>query len=342
VILAGGIGSRFWPVSTPTRPKQLLPLAGDLPLIRQTVDRIAPLVPPERLRILTGERLARPILDALPGCGREQLLLEPRARGTAPVLVWAAHTIARSDPEAVMASLHADHVIEPDDAFRALLAEMARAAVAHERLFTIGAVPTRPETGYGYIRPGAPLAGAARAVAEFVEKPAREVAERYVAEGYLWNTGLFVWPVGLFLDEIRRHTPEVADCLTLLDAGDVEGFFAAAPTLSIDEGLLERSGRVAVMPADFRWDDVGAWDAVGRTRACDAAGNVAVGDAHLIDAKGCIAWADDGAVVVFGAENLVVVRAGDITFVAPRERTAELKRLLDRLPPELANPDGAA
>jgi mannose-1-phosphate guanylyltransferase len=342
VVLAGGIGSRFWPVSTPARPKQLLPLAGDLPLIQQTVDRITPLVPRERLRILTGERLAQPILDALPGCSREQLLLEPRARGTAPVLAWAAHTIARTDPDAVMASLHADHVISPDDAFRALLAAMAQAAVAHGRLFTIGAPPTRPETGYGYIRPGEPLAGGAREVAEFVEKPPREVAERYVAEGYLWNTGLFVWPVALFLEEIRRHTPEVGECLGLLDAGDVDGYFAAVPTLSIDEGLLERSARVAVMPADFRWDDVGAWDAVGRTRSTDAAGNVAVGNAHLVETTGCIAWADDGAVVLFGAENLVVVRAGEITFVAPRERTAELKRLLDRLPPELANPDGGA
>jgi mannose-1-phosphate guanylyltransferase len=342
VILAGGIGSRFWPVSTPARPKQLLPLAGDRPLIQQTVDRIAPLVPRERLRILTGERLARPILDALPGCAAEQLLLEPRARGTAPVLVWAAHTIARTDPDAVMTSLHADHVIEPDAAFRALLSEMARVAAAYGRLFTIGAVPTRPETGYGYIRPGAPLAGAAREVAQFVEKPAREVAERYVAEGYLWNTGLFVWPVGLFLEEIRRHTPEVAECLALLDAGDVDGYFAAVPTLSIDEGLLERSGRVAVMPADFRWDDVGAWDAVGRTRAGDAAGNVVVGNAHLVETKDCIVWAEDGAVVVFGADDLVVVRVGEITFVAPRARTAELKRLLDRLPPELAHPDGEA
>jgi mannose-1-phosphate guanylyltransferase len=342
VILAGGIGSRFWPVSTPARPKQLLPLAGESPLIAQTVERIAPLVPSERLRILTGERLARPILDALPGCGADQLMLEPRARGTAPVLVWAAHTIARSDPDGVMASLHADHVIDPDDRFRELLVQMARAAVAHERLFTIGAVPTRPDTGYGYIRAGQTLSGEAREVAEFVEKPSRDVAERYVTEGFLWNTGLFVWPVRLFLSEIRRHTPELAECIALLDAGDVEGFFAAAPTLSIDEGLLERSARVAVMPANFRWDDVGTWDAVGRTRATDEDGNVAVGDARLVDAERCIAWADDGAIVVFGATDLVVVRSGGITFVAPRTRTAELKRLIDRLPPELAHPDGGA
>jgi mannose-1-phosphate guanylyltransferase len=339
-VLAGGVGARFWPVSTPARPKQLLPLAGDQPLIRQTVDRIMPLVPRERLRILTGERLARPILDAVPELNAAQLMLEPRARGTAPVLAWAAHTIARIDPGAVMTSLHADHVIEPAAAFRAQLGELASAAVAHERLFTIGAVPGRPDTGYGYIRPGEDLGGGAWSVARFEEKPTRAVAERYVAEGYLWNTGIFVWPVGLFLEEIRRHTPEVAACLELLDAGDVAGYFAAVPTVTIDEGLFERSDRVAVMRARFQWDDVGAWDAVGRTRATDAAGNVAVGDAHLVDASGCIAWAEAGGIVLFGTTDLVVVRTEGITFVAPRARTADLKQLIDRLPPGLARPDG--
>jgi mannose-1-phosphate guanylyltransferase len=338
-VLAGGVGSRFWPVSTPIRPKQLLPLAGDQPLITQTVDRIAPIIPPERVRILTGERLAQPILDALPGMSADALMLEPRARGTAPVLAWAAHAIARHDPDAVMASLHADHVIEPAAAFRALLGEMAAAAVKYERLFTIGAQPTRPDTGYGYIRPGAPLGDTAREVAAFVEKPERAVAESYVRDGYLWNTGIFVWPVRLFLDELTRHTPEVAEHFPLLDAGDVRGFFDRVPTLSVDEGLLERSDRVAVMPARFRWDDVGAWDAVTRTRALDGGGNVAVGDVHLVDASGCVAWADAGTIVLFGTEDLVVVRTAGVTFVAPRARTSELKKMLEQLPPDVANPD---
>jgi mannose-1-phosphate guanylyltransferase len=341
-VLAGGVGSRFWPVSTPARPKQLLPLAGNLPLITQTVDRIAPIVPTDRVRILTGERLAGPIRDALPGLGPDALMLEPRARGTAPVLAWAAHAIARDDPDAVMASLHADHVIEPAEAFRTLLVDMARAAVTHERLFTIGAQPTRPETGYGYIRPGPPLDGEARAVAEFVEKPDRQTAEAYIRDGYLWNTGIFVWPVRLFLDELARHTPEVAEHLPLLDAGDVEGYFARVPTLTVDVGVLERSERVAVMPARFRWDDVGAWDAVARTRDADAHGNVAVGAAHLVDSTGCVAWADAGTIVLFGTEDLVVVRTADITFVAPRSRTPDLKQLLEQLPPDLAHPGGGA
>jgi mannose-1-phosphate guanylyltransferase len=338
VILAGGVGSRFWPVSTPERPKQILPLAGSQPLIRQTVERILPLVPVDRVRILTGAALAEPILAAVPGLDRSHLLLEPTARGTAPVLAWAAHALAAADPDAVMLSLHSDHVIEPAGAFRDTLARAAALSVEHGRLFTLGARPDRPETGYGYIAPGEPLESdrgngdaPPRTVARFVEKPDRASAEGYIAEGCLWNTGIFVWPARLLLDQIRQHTPEVAEHLHLLDRGDVDGYFQAVPSLSIDEGLLERSDRVAVLSADFRWDDVGAWDAVGRMRQADGQGNVAVGHADFVDADNCIAWSEEGRVVVFGASDLVVVHANGTTFVAPRNRTAELKQLLARL-----------
>jgi mannose-1-phosphate guanylyltransferase len=341
-VLAGGVGSRFWPVSTPARPKQLLPLASPRPLIRDTLERTAAVVPRERVRVLTGEHLAGPILAALPGYGTDVLMIEPRARGTAPVLAWAAHTILRADPNAVMASLHADHVIEPAGAFHGLLRDMAATSVALGRLLTIGAPPTRPETGYGYIRPGARLLDSPLTfgVDRFVEKPLAATAAEYVAQGYLWNTGIFVWPAALFLDELRRHTPELSTLLTRLDAGDVDGFFARAPNLSIDEGLLERSDRVAVVRATFSWDDVGAWDALLRTREPDAAGNVAAaGRVHAVDATGCIAWADEGDVVLYGTRDLVVVRTRGITFVAPRERVPHLKELLDRLPPALRDPE---
>lgn len=346
MILAGGSGSRFWPVSTPARPKQLLPLAGDVPLIRQTVARIAPLVPPESIRILTGQRMAGAILDAVPELGPGNLMAEPVARGTAPVLTWAAVEIARTPdagPGAVMISLHADHAIEPEDRFRDALSLAASTAAAERRLITIGATPTRPETGYGYIRPGAPLDRATRgddvrAVDSFIEKPPRDVAEAYVREGYLWNTGIFAWPVDLFLDEVRRHAPEIGELIPLLERGDVDAFFERAPVLSVDHAVLERSDRVGVVASTFRWDDVGAWDAVARTQPLDVAGNVAVGDAHLVDSTGCIVWADDGVVVTFGAQDLVVVRSNSITFVAPRERAPELKRLLDRLPAKLRQP----
>lgn len=343
MVLAGGVGSRFWPVSTPSRPKQLLPLGGSRALLAETVERILPMVPAERLRVLTGEPLAAATLAAVPQLGPGSLLLEPRARGTAPVLAWAAAEIVRHDPEAVLVSLHADHVIDPPDAFRALLARAAAAAARTRRLITIGVEPTRPETGYGYIRVGGPIAGEAELfeAERFVEKPDRDTAESYLREGgYLWNSGIFVWRAATLLDELLRHTPELAPLLAQLEAGEIEEFFDAAPTISIDEALLERSDRVAVARAEFRWDDVGAWDAVARTRAADARGNVAVGESELVDSDGCIAWAEDGPVVVFGARDLIVVRANGVTLVTTRERAPELKTLLAALPQRLREAGG--
>ncbi|MDQ3606543.1 MAG: sugar phosphate nucleotidyltransferase [Gemmatimonadota bacterium] len=346
VILAGGVGSRFWPMSTPSRPKQLLPLASDQPLIRDTLERITPLVPQERLRIVTGGHLAGPILKGLPELEPGNVLTEPRAAGTAPALAWAAAELERRDPDAVMISLHADHVIHPAEAFRTLLADTAELALRHRRLFTIGAVPTRPETGYGYIRTGAALPTAGpddRAVetegyevASFVEKPDRETAEEYLASGaYLWNTGLFVWRAGELLDQLERHTPELAPLIPILREGGTEEFFRRAPSLSIDEGLLERSDRVGMVRASFAWDDVGAWDAVFRTRETDEAGNAAIGEAFAVETRGSVLYADDGPIVAFGVEDLIVVRASGITFVAHRERAAELKTLLGKIPARL-------
>lgn len=338
MILAGGIGSRFWPVSTPSRPKQLLPLASGRALIADTVARIAPLVPDRRLRILTSPDLEDAILRAVPALGPEHLLLEPRARGTAPVLAWAASEIVREEPDAIMVSLHADHVISSDGAFRDLIAEIAGLAAERDQLYTIGIQPNRPETGYGYIRVGDRLGPALEVyqVADFVEKPDRDTAHEYLHRGgYLWNSGIFIWRASTLLAEIERCTPELAVYLPLLEEGRIDEFYERAPALSIDEGVIERSERVAVARATFEWDDVGAWDAVGRTREADAQGNTRAGDAHLVESEGCIAWAEQGSIVVYGGHDLVVVRTAGMTFVAPRERTPELKSLLAQLPERL-------
>jgi mannose-1-phosphate guanylyltransferase len=329
VILAGGTGSRFWPVSTPARPKQLLPLAGSEPLIRQTIDRIRPLVDTSKIRILTGGQLESAIRAVVTDLGPDSFLLE------------AAAEIERLDPGAVMASLHADHVIAPAGAFREQLSRIAAASREHGRLFTIGVAPTRPETGYGYIRPGRELANTRDCfeVERFVEKPDADTARDYVERGYLWNTGLFVWPAALLLDEIRQRTPEIAPHLELLEEGRVGDFFEACPSITIDVAVFERSARVGVAKAAFDWDDVGAWDAVARTRETDAAGNVAVGDVHFVESGNCIAWSEDGSIVTFGATDLVIVRSGGVTFVAPRDRTPELKRLLEQLPQSLRKPE---
>ena len=297
------------------------------------MQRILALVPRDHIRILTGSHLSQPILTAVPELTDNEVMVEPRARGTGPVLAWAAAQIYNLDANAVMASLHSDHVISPDSALREMLVAAAACAAEHQRLITVGVNPTRPETGYGYIKPGARLADEydAYEVQQFVEKPDRENATQYVQRGYVWNSGIFVWPVKLFLDEVRQHSPEIGPHLALALEGKTEAFFDAVGNISVDEAVLERSEHVAVMPATFDWDDVGAWDAVGRTRAKDMDGNVAVGNVRFVDTSNSIGWCEDGKLVVFGGDDLVVVKAGDITFVADRDRTPDLKRLLEQI-----------
>ncbi len=342
-ILAGGSGTRFWPASTPTRPKQLLPLVGDRPLIRETLDRARALGSEDRIKILTGAHLLDPFREALGELDRGTYLVEPEARGTGPVLVWAAWEIIKSDPAGVIVSLHADHTIDPLDAFLETIRAAARAAGDRKALFTVAIPPTRPETGYGYIRPGSALdlPGEAEGfrVETFVEKPDLETAREYVASGYLWNSGIFVWPAGVFLEEVKAVAPELGSLLPLLEAGDVDGFFQQAPKISVDEAVLERSSKVASVRATFSWDDVGAWEALTRTQASDEDGNVLLGSVHTVDSGENIVMAEEGSVVLFGVKGLAVVRSGDIVLVADRKKTPDLKTLLDALPPHLRDPD---
>lgn len=334
VVLAGGVGSRFWPVSTPARPKQLLPLASERPLIADTIDRALCLATAERVSILAGEHLAAPFRAALADFPEDGYWIEPRARGTGPVLAWAAKRLLELDPDAVMVSLHADHLIEPLSAFRATVDAAVTVAARDSLLCCVGTVPDRVETGYGHVEPGQPLEveGDAKAyrVRAFHEKPDLDTARRYMDAGYLWNTGIFVWKASVLLEEIERHAPEIAEYLPLLDES-AEAFFDAVPVSVIDRAVMERSERVATVAATFTWDDVGSWEALSRTRPADGSGNVTVGNARLVDARGNVVFAEEGTVVLFGTENLVVVRAGDTTLVLPRERAADLKSLLATL-----------
>ncbi len=339
VVLAGGIGSRFWPASTPKRPKQFLPLATGQPLIVDTIDRARALAPAENLLIVAGAHLEPHIRKYLPDLRPDQLLLEPQARGTAPALAWAAHEIAARAPRpetAVIVSLNSDHVIRPLDRFVDTLDSAIDGAGRLGRLVTLGIRPTRPETGYGYIEMGDRLDSDLYAVRRFVEKPDLETAQAYVDRGgFVWNSGMFIWRPDVVLAELAAHTPEIGGQLELLDAGDVSGFFSAVPNLTIDYGLMERSSNIAVVEARFDWDDVGAWGALMRVRELDGAGNLVYGDGHAIDCEDTLLWAEDGPVVGFGLSNIVIVRASGITFVMPRARATELKQLLADLPKTL-------
>ncbi len=339
VLLAGGIGSRFWPASTPSRPKQFLPLASARPLIVDTVERARALVPASNVLVVAGERLHAQLQRHLPFLEPGQLLLEPQARGTAPALAWAAQEIlarARDPERTVMICLPSDHLIRPLDKFVSTLERSVDAAATLDRLLTIGVPPTRPETGYGYIEVGKVLRPQVFEVRRFIEKPDHARAEAFLSQGgFAWNSGMFVWRPSVLMAELAARTPELVEPLGLLAQGDVAGFFDAAPALTIDYGLMERSPNIAVVQAEFEWDDVGAWSALLRVHECDDEGNLVIGDAHIHDCHDSLVWAEDGAVVAFGLSDVVVVRASGITFVAPRDRAGDLKALLLSLPEEL-------
>ena len=339
VILAGGVGSRFWPVSTPARPKQLLPLATDEPLLVDALTRLAPLVPLERTLVLTNAGLVEAIAALAPGLPRENLIAEPRPAGTAAALAWAAHVIERrGGGDAVMLSVHADWSIGDAEGFRCALVKAAEAAERHRALVTVGVVPVRADPGFGYIQPGEPLADGVRHVTSFVEKPDRARAETMVREGYLWNSGIFVWRVEDFLHELRAHTPEVAPQLAA-HGDDLEAFFGAITGgIAVDVGVLERSERVLVLPGNFGWDDVGTWAALRRVRTCDAAGNALSGVVHALDARGNVVHADGNAVVLYGVADLVVVTRKGLTLVTTVDKASDLKTLIQSLPAALRDP----
>lgn len=334
-ILAGGSGTRFWPLSTPGRPKQMLALVGERPLLVQTLERLQGLVPPERTLIVTGAAYAEVTRSLVPELPAENLLLEPQARSTGPALAWATHAARRRDGRATVLSLHADWFVGDDAAFRATAARALDAAERHDVLVTVGIVPNRPEIGYGYIVPGEPLDAEALRVARFVEKPDAATAAQLIERGALWNSGLFAWTAARFFAETDDVASEIAPYVARLDRDDISGFFANVGSIAVDVSHFERSRRVAVVPGRFPWDDVGTWSALARVRRHDVAGNVVVGEGWVHGARDCVVWAEDGAVVVDGVEELVVVRANGVTLVTTKERASRLKELLETLPKRL-------
>ena len=334
VVLAGGVGSRFWPLSTPQRPKQLLPLVTGKPLLRDAIDRLGPIVDPSHTLVLTNASLVKPIRALLPPIPRENIIAEPRPAGTAAALTWAALTIERRDGrDATMISIHADWAIGDDLRFREVLLLGEKVAKETHTLVTVGVVPTRPDQGFGYIQPSDPDDPDGSPVKRFVEKPDKERARKLVSEGFLWNSGIFVWNVGDFLAQVREHARELKKAIALGPDTEAADFFAAVETpVSVDSSVLERSGSVTVLPGDFGWDDVGTWAALGRVKAKDEFGNVTRGEVHMVDCAENVVYADNGRVAMYGVDNLVVVVHDGLTLVTTKEKAADLKRLVESLP----------
>lgn len=343
VILAGGIGSRFWPLSSPARPKQVLALVSERPLIWEAVSRLEPLIPAERILVVTSHDIAPQIRAAIPMVPDRNVLVEPRPLGTAASVAWAAGEIRhRAGPDSIFCCQHADLAVAFVDPFHHVLREAARVAGTTDALVAVGVRSTRADPAFGYLVPGLPLQadrslddGGACHVVSFEEKPARPRAEALMREGALWNSGIFVWRTGAVLASLVRHCHELADAVSALDGRDHGAFAERARSVSIERGLLERCEHLVVVAGEFGWDDVGTWAALRRARELDDTGNGASGRTHFVDASGNVVHAEGSAAVLYGVDGLLVVTLPGLTFVTTVERAAELKPLLDSLPPDL-------
>lgn len=342
VVLAGGIGSRFWPLSSPERPKQLLRLIGEQPLITETVARLAPLIPPERVLILTSRDIAPAIHAAIPEVPEANMLVEPRPLGTAAALAWGAQEIVRrAGPETVFCCVHADLAVAFPEFFRHTLIRAARIAARENALVSIGVRATRPETAFGYLRPGPPVEGgsiddgAPCRVKSFIEKPGPVLAEMLVGDGAYWNAGVFVWRGRDVLDALAEYTSELAHGLQALRQQDFIRFAGMIQSVSIERGLLERCSNLVLVPGEFGWDDVGTWASLRRARELDDDGNGAHGPVHFVDSTGNVVHSEGVPVVLYGVSGMLVVSLDGLTFVTTLDRATELKPLLDALPEEL-------
>lgn len=339
VIMAGGKGERFWPVSTEEKPKPFVKLLGEKTLIRYTFERTLRIVPKERIYVVLGDTHLAVARQQLPELDEKNFLIEPAGRDTAPCIGYAAMSIAMETPDAIMVTLPADHYVPDIEEFARTIRGGIHFAQSGPYLVTIGITPTRPETGYGYIEAGVPFGDfdglICNAVGRFVEKPDFDRAVQYIAEGrYYWNGGIFIWRVKTLLAGLQKHTPELAAGLDVLkgalyqnDEAAIKKAFERFPRISIDYALMEKADNVLVIPSKFVWDDVGTWASLARAAVLDACGNYIAGDAVLKDVKDSVVCGDGIRVGVLGLENVVVVATPDGVLVCDKERSQEVREI---------------
>lgn len=342
VVMAGGSGTRFWPVSRKARPKQLLPLIDGATLLGATMERIAPLCPPERSLVVTAERLAEATRAAVPQLPAANVLAEPTPRNTAPCLALAAIAALQLDPDAVVCLLPADHHVADGAAFRAAL-QTAADAVQHGGIATLGVVPTHPETGYGYIEVGDERGDGTSSVVRFVEKPDLARAASFLAGGrHLWNAGIFVGRADTLLAAVDAELPALGETLAPLRDGRAGAFasasfvsalaqaFPSCPSISIDHGIMEHRDDLVVVPLSAGWSDVGSWRNV-RDLGVDADGNYVDGDTFTLDCQDSVVVSDGPFVAAIGLRGIGVVARGDAVLVLPLDRSQDVRAVVSAL-----------
>src|SRR6266481_1582864 len=348
LILAGGSGERFWPLSRRKRPKQLLRLVSERTLLEETVARLEGFVPTERILILTNIEQEKGVRDLLEGFPKQNIIAEPAKRDTAAAVALGAGWVAARDHSATMLALPADHVIADRAAFQETMKTAAAAAEETGALVTIGIKPTWACPGFGYIEQGEPvkLRGTSKTavnrVVRFREKPNVDLAESFLRKGnFRWNAGMFVWSVPTVLSELNRHAPELADFISQVRSpNDLDKIlherFAKLPRISFDYAIMEKAEHVLVVEASFDWDDVGSWQAVARYFKKDEHGNAANGALTAFDSSDNIIFNDgETTIALLGVHNLIVVRTGDAILICHRHQAEKIKNLVGTLPPEL-------
>lgn len=343
--MAGGSGTRFWPKSTQTRPKQFLNLFGDRSMLQMTVDRIEELVPYERILVITNDRYVDLVGDQLPGLPAGNIVGEPVAKNTAPCVAYAAGMLRNRDSDATMAVLPADHYIENTGRFLSIL-ETAAAKAEDDCLVTIGIQPVRPETGYGYIefdkQEEETLNGTAvKRVLKFTEKPDEKTARSFIEAGnYLWNSGMFIWKASTVIGRFRRHQPEIYSQIETLEVADeandsavLRSFYENCPSISIDYGIMEHADDVFVVPGEFGWNDVGSWTALYKLRPKDENGNVV--QTRFLKTESAsnnlVQSSNDKMIALIGVDNLAVVETDDALLVCNLDHAQEVKRIVEAL-----------
>ncbi|MEY2542829.1 MAG: mannose-phosphate guanylyltransferase [Verrucomicrobiota bacterium] len=348
LILAGGSGERFWPLSRRNRPKQLLRLVSERTLLEETIARLDGFVPNERILILTNVEQEKTVRDLLKDFPKQNIIAEPDKRDTAAAVALGAGWVAARDHSATMLAFPADHVIPDRTAFQETMKTAAAAADETGALVTIGIKPTWACPGFGYIEQGEPvrLRGdgkiAVHRVIRFREKPNVDLAESFIRKGnFRWNAGMFVWSVPTVLSEFNRHAPELADFISQVRSSkDLETVlherFAKLPRISFDYAIMEKADRVLVVEASFDWDDVGSWQAVARYFKNDEHGNAANTALIALDSSDNVIFNDgETTVALLGVHNLIVVRTGDAILICHRHQAEKIKNLVGKLPPEL-------
>jgi len=344
VIMAGGKGSRFWPRSRGHKPKHLLDITGTKTIIQETVERISPLIPPNRTLIITGAAHAEELRRQLPEIPPENILVEPVGRNTAPCIGLAAIHIRRRAGDAVMAVLPADHLISDGNPFLDTLAAAAEAAERHDALVTLGILPTGPETGYGYLERGNPVESIGGKLLYDVwsirEKPPLEQAMQFLEqESFYWNSGMFIWKASTILQAIATHLPDLHEGLLKIEAalgtdsyGTVlEDVYGETPSISIDYGVMEKADKVLLIPGDFGWSDVGSWDALWEVSEKDDSGNVCRGPVIAVETGDSLVYSPKKLVTLVGVRDLIVVETEDALLICRRGDSQEVRRIVDIL-----------